>query len=79
MARQPRYNVLDLTYDQIDAIERESGIPFAQWGDEDQPLGKLNPLLYAAFTGKPVEEMRSLTPRQWAEMNRAVEGDDPEA
>lgn len=73
-----RYSVLDLTYEQIDAIERESGIPYQQWGDDDQPLGKLNPLLYAAFTGKPVEEMKALTPRQWAEMNRATEGSDPE-
>lgn len=76
---KPRYSVLDLTYQQIEDIERESGIPYQMWGDEDQPLGKLNPLLYAAFTGKPLNEVKALTPRQWAEMNKAPEGDDPEA
>jgi hypothetical protein len=75
----PKYSVLDLTYDQIDAIERASGIPYQQWGDEDQPLGKLNPLLHAAFTGKSLDEMRALTPRQWTEMNKATGDADPEA
>ncbi len=74
-----KYSVLDLTYQQIEDIEKASGIPYQQWGDDDQPLGRLNPLLYAAFTGKPIAEMQALTPRQWAEMNKAAEGDDPEA
>lgn len=74
-----RYSVLDLTYQQIEDIEQASGIPYQQWGDDDQPFGKLQPLLYAAFTGKPLEEMKALTPRQWAEMNKATEGSDPEA
>ncbi len=76
----PRYSVLDLTFEQIEAIEKESGIPYLQWGDEDQPLGRLNPLLYAAFTGEPVDEMRKLSPRKWQERNTVKDGDpDPEA
>lgn len=76
---KPRYSVLDLTYEQIDAIERASGIPYGQWGDDDQPAGQVRPLLYAAFTGRSVEEMRQLTPRQWVELNKATGDADPEA
>lgn len=79
MAAKPRYSVLDLTYDQIESIERASGIAYGQWGDDDQPQGVLRPLLYAAFTGRPVDDFKAMTPRQWAEANAAPEGDDPEA
>lgn len=77
---KPRYSVLDLTYDQIDDIERKSGVPFGQWGSDDAPQGVLKPLMYAAFTGRPVEEFRSITPRQWVEQNTTKKDDgDPEA
>lgn len=78
-AAKPKYSVLDLTYDQIDAIERASGVPWGQWGDDEAPQGVLRPLLYAQFTGRPVEEFKAMTPRQWAEANKATGDADPEA
>ncbi len=76
---KPKYSVLDLTYDQIDAIEKASGVPWGQWGYDESPHGVLRPLMYAAFTGRPVEEFKAMTPRQWAEANKVAEDADPEA
>lgn len=78
-APKPRYSVLDLTYDQIDAIERESGVPYGQWGDADQPQGVLRPLMFAAFTGRPVDDFKAMTPRQWTDLNKAKGDASPEA
>lgn len=73
-----RFSVLDLSLDQVASIEDASGIPFGQWGDDDQPRGKLDALLMAAFTGQTVRVTGKMTLREMAAARSAAAGTDPD-
>ena len=72
-----RFSVLDLTLDQIASIEDQSGIPFAQWHDDDKPRGNLDALLMAAFLGQSRKQTGKMTMRDMMAARATSKGADP--